>query len=48
MVKILLMVESQIGELISSAMKRYWIACRSSMVKKKNTPDAKDVLLVFE
>jgi len=30
------------------AMKKYWMACNNSMVKKKKTPVARPVLLVLD
>lgn len=42
------MMVSQMGESMLGAMKKYWTACKSSMVKKKNTPEASWVLLVLD
>ena len=39
---------SQIGESNVGAIKKYWTACNNSIVKKKNTPDARAVLEVFD
>jgi len=46
-VRTLLIVVSQMGESIVSAMNMYWMACRSSIAKKKKTPEARAVLLVL-
>jgi len=42
------MMVSQIGESRFGAMKKYWMDCSNSIVKKKNTPEAKAVLQVLE